>query len=251
MQHLVWDNISACIKPRADAVPLTRLTMLAIVVFVTLALGLAIAIVVNRFIFPRKSNVMLPPQVTPSLPILGNALAYKNEPHVFMLNAAKRYGSIFRINLAGLETTIVTSKSGMRQMAMAPESVLSSRQAVSDFGFLYALGHLNVTEGSAFHKYVVKSHYFQGSPLRQAASRYHGMLIALVGDELALAHASSGRSAADATKVVPDFQYFTRRVFLKLSILDFMGDSVCRLYGATGKGSIVLERLCRCSGRSV
>ena len=38
------------------------------------------------------------------------------------------------------------------QVATAPESVLSARAAVADFGFEYTLGNRNVSMGTDFHK---------------------------------------------------------------------------------------------------
>lgn len=212
--------------------------MITVVVIGTVVFGGLVMVILNLFVFGKKSVAMLPPAVAPCLPMLGNALDYKKAPHAFMFNATKRYGAIFRINLAGLETIIVTTKTGMRQLAMAPESVLSSRQAVSDFGFLYTLGHLNVTEGASFHKYVVKNNYFKSNDLYTKARYYHTLLPIILEQELTVLNdtANSIHAFPDSMKVhlVPDFQYFTRRVFLTLNIIDFLGRAVLDMYNATG-----------------
>jgi len=220
--------------------------MVVILVICTLLLGLIIAAILHFYAGGRKSDTSLPPIVTPSLPLLGNALDYKKAPHMFMFNATKRYGAIFRINLAGLKTTIVTTESGMKQLALAPEAVLSSRQAVSDFGFLYTLGELNVTEGAAFHKHIVKNYYFRESDLSGKAQSYQHILMRVVEDELERAHRSAGvlsshvdkdkdTDSYGATKVIPDFLYFTRRVFVVLNTIDFLGPKVLQKYNASGE----------------
>jgi hypothetical protein len=53
---------------------------------------------------------------------------------------------------------MVCDVTAMRQFANAPEAQLSSRAAVSDFGFLDTLGWLNVVGGSAAHKLMLKNH---------------------------------------------------------------------------------------------
>jgi hypothetical protein len=44
--------------------------------------------------------------------------------------ASEQVGPVFCVNLAGLKTTIVSSRSAMKAVANAPESQLSARQAV-------------------------------------------------------------------------------------------------------------------------
>lgn len=64
---------------------------------------------------------------------------------------------MFRIDLAGLVITIASDGGSMRAVAGAGEASLSSRAAVSDFGFGFTLGDENVFRGTALHKAVLKT----------------------------------------------------------------------------------------------
>ncbi len=109
------------------------------------------------------------PQATPNYPILGNALQYARNPPAYLVEQRRRHGGVFALNLAGFRsarcrrhhrlsrddpdvtnsprapfyiafqtmyrTVIVADPVTMRQVANAPETVLSARHAVADFGF--------------------------------------------------------------------------------------------------------------------
>lgn len=92
-----------------------------------------------------------------AVPMLGHALAYKDNPARFLVKACHETGSsIFRLNLAGKHMVVVCGPEAQRQVASMPESVMSARTAVADIGFEYTLGYKNVHEGTDFHKGVVK-----------------------------------------------------------------------------------------------
>lgn len=58
----------------------------------------------------------------------------------------------------------------MQAVASASESVLSAREAVSDFGFRFTLGDENVFGGTEFHKGVLKNAIYTGGDAALAAS---------------------------------------------------------------------------------
>ena len=205
-----------------------------LLILFTLVLGW----ILIKALTPSKESSKLPPMVQPSIPLLGNALEYKKSPPGFLIEAARKYGSVFRINLAGMETTVVTSRNTMKQFAQAPESVLSAREAVSDFGFLNALGEANTTRGTDFHRYVIKNRYFKASAVAAKSSETLSLLAEAIDAEIALVLAAPAscraESGAGAKGVIPDFMYFSRRVFLTLNIVDFMGRDLLDQYNAQG-----------------
>lgn len=156
------------------------------------------------------------PRACPSVPILGNALAYKDHPDEFLYTQMKTLGSIFKINLAGLETTIVTSHTGMQQFAMAPESVLSSKSAVSDFGFRYTLGNDNVFRGTQFHKQIIKSNFKDLENLSVSC-------FATVKECLM-------REVGQQGGTIPDFLIFMRRIFLTIVTKELISDKLIEYY---------------------
>ena len=97
-----------------------------------------------------SSTAGSPPPWAPGLrlPLLGHALSYKANPPGFLRAARDAAGPIFRMDLAGLRTTIVASAEAMKQVATEREAVLSARAAVSDFGFGFTLGDENVFRGT-------------------------------------------------------------------------------------------------------
>ena len=112
-----------------------------------------------------SSTAGSPPPWAPGLrlPLLGHALSYKANPPGFLRAARDAAGPIFRMDLAGLRTTIVASAEAMKQVATEREAVLSARAAVSDFGFVFALGDENVFRGTDIHKRVLKESVYMGS----------------------------------------------------------------------------------------
>ena len=69
------------------------------------------------------------------LPLLGHALSYKASPPDFLSRAREACGPVFRINLAGMVTTVVSDVASMKAVATAPEKLLSARDAVRNVAF--------------------------------------------------------------------------------------------------------------------
>ena len=189
----------------------------------------------------KTTSLQLPPIVSPNYPILGNAIVYKASPQVFMLNAAQKYGEVFLINLAGLHTTIVTSPKLTKQFALSSESVLSAREAVSDFGFLYALGELNVMHGTDFHKFIVKNHFYQETQLLQKSKEYYFIIKECIQTELQRLSGvgispRSSTTAQQPSRIykINDLFYFIRRIILKVNIIDFLGVYAYNKYNELG-----------------
>jgi hypothetical protein len=90
------------------------------------------------------------------IPILGHALAYKQDPAQFLTDTCQSIGGMFQLNLAGKHMIIVCGPDEQRALANLPESKLSSRQAVADIGFEQTLGSFNVHHGTDLHKGIVK-----------------------------------------------------------------------------------------------
>ena len=97
-----------------------------------------------------------PPRAAGWVPLIGHALAYKEDPAGF-LTRQSRATSIFRVDLAGKKMVVVgTCRAALRQVAKAPEWKLSARRAVMEVGFAETLGELNVHKGTALHKRAIK-----------------------------------------------------------------------------------------------
>lgn len=98
------------------------------------------------------------PNAIGGIPILGNALQYKDNPIQCLSDQQRALKSkLFRINLAGRQMIIVGSDSKvMKQIATQPSGILSARKAVADIGFEYTLGPINVYKGTDWHKRILK-----------------------------------------------------------------------------------------------
>jgi hypothetical protein len=172
-----------------------------------------------------------PPLATPHVPVFGNALEYKKDPVKFLLSQSMQGSPVFTINMAGLRTSIMASRETMRQFSFAPESVLSAREAVADFGFRYTLGDFNVFTGTDIHKRVVKDEYFTKTQLDAMALRmmeyFRSSIKGLVGDKR-----SSGR--------IVDFLDFSRRIMLRSMFFELIGPAVLESY-ASGEAGFMNE----------
>jgi hypothetical protein len=128
--------------------------------------------------------------------------------------------------MAGLRTSIMASREAMRQFSFAPESVLSAREAVADFGFRYTLGDFNVFTGTDIHKRVVKDEYFTKVQLDAMALRmmeyFRSSIRGLIGTE------KSGR--------ITDFLDFSRRVMLRSMFFEMLGPNVLDSYASAETG---------------
>ena len=146
-------------------------------VFATLAAcGLTLLVLLRG----RRRRDRLPPMATGSMPIIGHALAYKHDPAAFVTVQCETIGPCFRVNLAGKKMVIIgRSSEAMRQVALAPESVLSARQAVLDIGFEETLGVLNVTVGTDMHKRILKANYAPSGLEKEVPQLYASLGIAI------------------------------------------------------------------------
>lgn len=109
--------------------------------------------------YPRKedhSMIKDIPWAPEKLPIIGHALAYRKDPANFLLRSFQEVGGIFQLNMAGKHMIIIAEMDAQKQTSMAPERILSARQAVADLGFEETLGLLNVYSGTDLHKGIVK-----------------------------------------------------------------------------------------------
>ena len=153
------------------------------------------------------------------LPLLGHALAYKANPTGFLMRARDAVGPTFSIDLAGLVTTIVSDPATMRKVANEPESMLSARAAVSDFGFGLTLGEDNVFHGTDLHKRVLKNHVYKATSDRELALS----LAPLVSDGMRLAFPRRSGTSWDFIQAV-------RRVAFHAVVHHMVGPAVHEAY---------------------
>jgi cytochrome P450 len=106
-----------------------------------------------------STNCTEVPNARGGVPILGNALQYKESPTGCIRDQEKMTGSkVFRINMAGRRMIVIGSdRVAMKQAATQPTSVFSSRRAVAEIGFEYTLGPINVYQGTDWHKSILKN----------------------------------------------------------------------------------------------
>lgn len=167
-----------------------------------------------------KTQLLSPPVAPLSLPLIGHALWYKNNPVGYLAKLAlNESGSsavqgIFKVNLAGFRTTIVSSATAMKAVATASSSVLSLREAVADFGFEDALGELNVYLGTDVHRHVLKNHVYP--QLSRTINNQIDAIKTAVDDHFFPSSAPCTRD------VLPTM----RRVFLQTSIEMFVGQTL-------------------------
>ena len=73
----------------------------------------------------------------------------------------------------------------MKQVALAPPSVLSFREAISDFGFIKVLGPINTYLGSSVHRSVLKNRLQVSTPAcRRADAPTHARIFAAAPSRL-------------------------------------------------------------------
>jgi hypothetical protein len=101
----------------------------------------------------------------------------------------------------------------MRAVAVAPTSTLSLRHAVADFGFIHALGPLNVYLGSGVHRHVLKA-------------RLYPRLGADATPMLDATRAAVAAYVPAGVESTVDLLPTMRRVLLHVSISMFIGPSV-------------------------
>lgn len=164
------------------------------------------------------------------MPIIGHALAYKHDPAAFVTVQCETIGPCFRVNLAGKKMVIIgRSSEAMRQVALAPESVLSARQAVLDIGFEETLGVLNVTVGTDMHKRILKANY-AASGLEKEVPQLYASLGMAITRRLA---ATEPAFAVDASSsaLVADLFGLVRFAMLRAAVERMLGPAVLAAAG--------------------
>jgi cytochrome P450 len=119
-------------------------------------LAACVVFMLVRWCWPsrRSSGV---PQADPSLPLLGNALAFKADSPAFLRDNAARLGPVFELNLAGFRLVLIGDDATLiKQYFRAGEARLSSYQALADVGFADALGHFNVFEAPSIFRTLLR-----------------------------------------------------------------------------------------------
>ena len=191
----------------------------------------------------NSSTVLPVPWAKGGLPLLGHALAYKQDPPSFLSNQEKLVGSIFRINLAGRKMTIVGSSAAsdsdvsnqvMRQIAKQSNSILSSTKAIADIGFYETLGEWNALHGPDFHRHVLKEYmslFVKNTTIKEdeidkdvnvILMRLRDGLVDAFDEELNLLKVSSPQDN-DNHVVVPDLFSFLRRCMIRVILLYMIG----------------------------
>lgn len=200
----------------------------------SLFISIVAIIVTMKFFRRNKSAELLPPMASHHIPIFGSALSYKKDPVSFLIDQEAKLGVVFTLDLAGLKTVIVTSQECQRQFCYAPENVLSSKEAVADFGFRYTLGDYNVFSGTNFHKWVVKNNYSSAAHISAVSKRMLNFISNAVSIELQRCKGG----------VVQDFFGFIRRIIFISVVSEFLGTTLIQTYndnGATGSSDFVSE----------
>jgi len=157
-----------------------------------------------------------PPSAPGWLPLLGHALSYKRNPAAFLTEQHMRHGAV-SLDLAGFRTVVVSDKDAVRQVMNSSESVLSEKEAVSDFGFLEALGELCVYVAVSAHKRILK-----------------GVLHPTNADMSQLVEAAQSAVAAElpddsgTMDVLPTM----RRIMLRMTLTFAVSPAILRLYPA-------------------
>jgi sterol 14-demethylase len=159
-----------------------------------------------------RSNV---PNAPLAIPLLGHALIFRKNPNDFFRKAQSVVGPVFRINLAGRRMIMVTSPAVMEKVTAAPETILSSETAVREIGFDYTLGLFNVTEGTSFHRKVLKSDAHAAFLKRVMSQLQHSF-----DTELSKTRANKGRVE------ISDLFVFSRRCFVRACLVAFIGKNL-------------------------
>jgi cytochrome P450 len=153
------------------------------------------------------------------IPILGHALSYRQDPSGFLLRTSQTVGSMFQLNLAGKHMIVVAGPDAQRQVAMAPERILSARQAVADIGFEETLGTLNVHQGTDLHKGIVKG-VWQRNPAEQFLGWRTALQKAL---QLEIFGTVDGDAVGDRTTTNVELFQLVRRVVLRATVDRMIG----------------------------
>jgi len=167
----------------------------------------------------------------PSLPVLGNALAYKADPAGFLQRQRNELGTTFSLNLAGLRMAVVAGRHEMVQVATAGEAVLSAQAATADFGFGETLGEFNVYFGTDLHKVVLKSTGLAELGSETCSTELAAAIATAVDAALPLGQDGSHGSLRDMLDTM-------RRAMLHTVVLHLLGSGVLAAFnGPPGRHS--------------
>jgi cytochrome P450 len=187
--------------------------------FVCVAISIPLLILQLGISYKKEGSV---PDAKGAVPLLGNALQYKDDPTGCIRDQEKRTGSkVFRLNLAGRKIVIVGScPETMKYVATQPESILSSCRAVAEIGFEYTLGHFNVYKGTAWHKAILKN-YVMGDKFQTIflPGMFHALCHA-VGEETK--QLAKGGDPPLGFFCGTDFFAFARRCVLRATLDEFV-----------------------------
>lgn len=195
-----------------------------------LAILFTVLIIKHALNLTGAPNSRAIPCASPSYPLLGNALHYKDHPDKYLLEQSAALGSVFKLNLAGMETVIVSSSNTLKQFAFTPENVLSSIKAVYDFGFNYSLGDINVIVGPSLHKKIIKNKVFNAEQIASLRNCMKDTMTEMLKYEVLRGYVQSF-----------DFMMLTRRVILGTVIHEFFGCKFLDIYGMLHGGDILTD----------
>ena len=195
------------------------------------AVVIAIAMVLASLVLWLRARIRQPPAglarppVAPgAVPILGHALAYKDDPAAFLVATCESVGPIFSINLAGKRMIVVgPSITATKQVALAPESQLSARQAVADIGFNETLGPLNVFRGTDMHKRWIKDAYGGPGGLEEEIEPLWHSLGRSLKEEIYFNFGTCSENLGDADTAVADLFGLVRACVLRCQIERLLG----------------------------
>lgn len=183
-----------------------------------MALATLACIALSRILYRKQSDI---PMADGAVPILGHALAYKDDPATFLSSQTL---PVFRINLAGREMIVVgRDVRAMKQVATLPESVLSARQAVADIGFEYTLGKNNVHIGTDWHKRILKDYIYSS---KDVCVDTFPFLVKAVDVETKLAAITASNKNDTTTVLVNDLFDFARRCMLRAMLTYMIAPSI-------------------------
>ena len=137
-------------------------------------------------------------------------------------------GPCFSIDLAGKRMVVVGHcREAVRQVACAPEGVLSSREAMLELGFDWTLGELNVQEGTAAHSRILRQAY-GGDRLADEVPMLYAALERAIAIKLG---EPDGAGSEEPSWCVPNLLALVRFVVLRAVVERMLGAAVLAAAG--------------------
>jgi cytochrome P450 len=201
------------VLPFASSSTTTAWTALAILV--------PLVILVGRQLWTSSSdddrNI---PTAPGSIPVIGHALLYKQDPPGFLNEACEKVGPIFRINLAGKHMILIGRDCpALRQVAGSTESICSARDAVAAIGFGETLGYRSVLLGADIHKQILKSILYEPSKYQAEIPKLYQAV-----ERAFVAELSLFQDDGDVIYVA-DFLQLVRRVIMRATVERMVGST--------------------------